>query len=102
MRLFVFYDLPNTTKGENKEYTKFRRILIQNGFYMIQFSIYVKLCINYDQMLIYQKKIENFKPKKGDVRMIGITEKQYKDMKILVGSKTFQEENQNIDFILEL
>ncbi|WP_146637960.1 CRISPR-associated endonuclease Cas2 [Spiroplasma clarkii] len=97
-----FYDLPNTTKSENKEYTKFRKFLIQNGFYMMQFSIYVKLCMNHDIVLITQKKIEKNKPKIGDVRMLAITEKQYNDIKILVGQKSIQESYQNIDYLVEL
>ena len=38
MWLFVFFDLPVTTKKERKMATKFRKQLMENGFTMMQFG----------------------------------------------------------------
>jgi CRISPR-associated protein Cas2 len=43
-------DLPVKTKVDQKNYNKFHRFTINNGFIMIQFSIYVKLCLNFDEV----------------------------------------------------
>ena len=40
MRIIVLFDLPTVTKAERRAYTLFRRFLINDGYDMIQFSIY--------------------------------------------------------------
>ena len=95
MRLLVFYDLPMNSKYYIKEYTNFRKSLLRAGYIMIQYSIYSKLCLNQDSADRAIKRIEKELPKFGNVRLLTITEKQYQKMKIMVGSKTFAEENQN-------
>jgi len=39
----------------------------------------------------YIKRVESYAPKKGAVRAILMTEKQFKDMKIITGSLTYSE-----------
>lgn len=102
MRLFVLYDLPTKTKQDQKNYNKFHNFLIKNGFYMLQFSVYARLCINHDEIKNVFAIIENNKPEKGNVRVLIITEKQYENMKILVGGKSLQEEFANIKRLVEL
>ena len=46
MRVIVFFDLPTISVEDRKEYTKFRKFLIKNGFLMIQESVYTKLTLN--------------------------------------------------------
>ena len=43
MRLMVFFDLPTVTKTERRAYTLFRRFLLNDGFDMIQFSVYGRI-----------------------------------------------------------
>lgn len=43
MRVFVFFDLPTATAAERREYSRFRKSLIKEGFLMMQESVYVKL-----------------------------------------------------------
>ena len=46
MWLFVFFDLPVTTKKEMKAASLFRKNLEKDGFSMMQFSVYIRhLCI---------------------------------------------------------
>ena len=42
----VFFDLPTLTAGNRREYAKFRKYLIKNGFIMLQESVYCKLALN--------------------------------------------------------
>lgn len=41
MWILVFFDLPTETKKDIKEYTIFRKFLLDDGFTMFQFSIYI-------------------------------------------------------------
>jgi CRISPR-associated protein Cas2 len=100
MRLIIMFDLPTTTKRQLKEYNTFRRFLLNSGFYMIQFSIYAKLCNNYDSLAVMQKWVEKNLPKAGNVRSLAVTENQYRDMHILVGETSVQEEGQNLEGVV--
>ena len=46
MRVFVFFDLPTLTSENKREYVRFRKFLIKNGFLMLQESVYVKMALN--------------------------------------------------------
>lgn len=92
MRLILFFDLPMNTKEERRIYAKFRKYLINNGFSMIQFSVYVKIFPNRISMMQYIDTLRNNLPSKGSIRIMGVTNKQYERMIIMVGGKTIQEE----------
>lgn len=92
MRLLLFFDLPMNTKEERRIYTRFRKYLINNGFTMIQFSVYVKIFPNRVSMTQYIQTLRNNLPPKGSIRIMGVTNKQYERMLIMVGGKTIQEE----------
>ena len=92
MRLFVFFDLPTNTKKQRGAATRFRNFLIKEGFMMLQYSVYVRICKGQD---IVDKHIEHLYcklPEKGNIRVLQITEKQYERMQILIGEETIQEE----------
>jgi CRISPR-associated protein Cas2 len=41
--MMVFFDLPMVTKSEKRAYTVFRRFLLNDGYDMIQFSVYGRI-----------------------------------------------------------
>lgn len=86
MRIIVFFDLPTGTKAERKEYSVFRKLLIKNGFSMLQFSVYERITRNHDDCERYISLIETNKPPKGDIRCLQVTEKQYESIKLILGS----------------
>jgi CRISPR-associated protein Cas2 len=43
MWLMVLFDLPVVSKEEKKNYVRFRNALIQDGFTMLQYSVYTDL-----------------------------------------------------------
>ncbi|WP_411954625.1 CRISPR-associated endonuclease Cas2 [Alkalibacillus sp. S2W] len=88
------FDLPVETKAQVRTYTKFRKNLIRNGFLMMQYSIYIKSCINKEAAQGTINQVNKFLPKEGHVRAMIITEKQFEGMKILVG-----EEDRNIEIL---
>ena len=58
----------------------------------MQYSIYVRTCPSREYADRLENRIKKFIPDKGNVRLLSVTEKQYDDMKILVGNKTKTEE----------
>ena len=91
MRLIVMFDLPMITDEEKKIYTKFRKFLLKDGYIMIQFSIYSRICKNNDDILKHINRVKENIPTKGNIRLLQVTEKQYNDMQLLVGSKQVEE-----------
>lgn len=92
MRLLLFFDLPMNTKVERRIYAKFRKTLIEDGFIMLQFSVYVKIFPNRDALIQYTERLKRNLPAKGSIRIMSVTEKQYEKMQVLIGGKSLQEE----------
>lgn len=87
MRQLLFFDLPTETSQEKRAYRQFRKFLIDEGFLMLQYSVYCKLTLNDSQAKTIIRKIEKNKPKSGSVFMLKVTEKQFANMNYLVGDK---------------
>lgn len=77
MWLFVFFDLPVTTKKERKKASNFRRDLLKDGFTMLQFSVYIRHCASKESAEVHISRIEKLIPDKGHVNIVSITDKQY-------------------------
>lgn len=93
MRLIVFFDLPTATKKDRKAYSKFRKFLVDNGFLMIQFSVYVRICKGLDTVQMYEDYLENIPPR-GNVRTLTITNAQYERIKVLWGRKNMKKKSE--------
>lgn len=77
MWLFVFFDLPVTTKKERKEAALFRKNLIKDGFTMLQFSVYIRHSASYESQSIHIKRVKSFVPETGMISILSVTDKQY-------------------------
>ncbi len=95
MRILVFFDLPVVKKDDLRHYTEFRRFLIKEGYDMIQFSVYSRLCNGYDSVERHLNLLKVNTPHKGSIRAMVITESQFVKMEILVGEKTKKEKKIN-------
>ncbi len=102
MRIMVFFDLPVSTKEKRKEYARFRKFLINDGFIMLQFSVYARTVRNNDDAKKHCKYIENNIPPEGSVRVLTVTEKQYASMQLMVGEKLKEENLLDSREIIEL
>ncbi|HQR50772.1 MAG TPA: CRISPR-associated endonuclease Cas2 [Methylophilaceae bacterium] len=100
MRLLVLFDLPVVTKAERRAYTIFRRILINDGYDMTQFSVYGRLINGNDALEKHMKRLVDHLPQEGSIRCLAVTEKQYASMKLLVGLPLFQEKTVKSDQLL--
>lgn len=82
------FDLPTITSEERRNYRQFRKILIKNGFIMLQESVYCKLLTTPSVEKTMKNLIEKNKPPKGLIQTLVITEKQYSKMEYIVGEYT--------------
>ncbi len=101
MRILVFFDLPVKTKKERKVATQFRNFLIKDGYYMLQYSVYVRLCNGLDAVNMHKERLKNGIPNNGSIRVLTVTEKQYDSIDILLGKKLKYEkpiEYENLSF----
>ena len=91
MRMIVFFDLPVQTAEERKIANKFRKSLIKDGYSMLQLSVYSRIVRGRDTLAKHERRLIQMLPKNGNVRCLEVTEKQYANMKLLVGLPKQQE-----------
>ena len=77
MWMMVLFDLPVGTKKERKAATGFRKFLLDQGFEMAQYSVYMRFCAGKEQAETYTKRVERSVPKTGKVHIVYITDRQY-------------------------
>ena len=85
MRMMIFFDLPTGTKAERKAAHDFREFLLKDGYYMVQYSVYARICNGYDAVKKHTKRVQQVVPPEGSVRLLTITEKQYEAMTVILG-----------------
>lgn len=68
-----------------KEYRKFRKTLITNGFVMMQESVYTKVLLNQSVKLSVLEMLKRNKPPQGLVQALTVTEKQFASAVNIVG-----------------
>ena len=85
MRMLVFFDLPTETSTDRRNYRRFRKILVSNGFLMMQESVYCKLLMNSTAQNAMAEIIRRGKPPKGIIQMLCVTEKQFSKIEYVVG-----------------
>lgn len=93
MRVIVFFDLPTITAENIREYRKFRKFLINEGFIMMQESVYTKLALNSTVAGLIRDRVRLNKPGEGLVEMLTITEKQFSGIEYILGGEQEEVEN---------
>ncbi len=86
------FDLPVKEQKHRREYTKFRKFLIDDGYDMMQYSIYIRLCKGVDGVNKHKKRLDRNLPQWGVVRSLILTEKQFAEIDFLVGTPKVLEE----------
>ena len=86
--LFVFFDLPVGTKLERRDATRFRNFLRDDGFMMLQYSVYARVCRGEDGAVKHVARVTRNLPGRGSVRALQVTDRQYGRMHLLLGQAT--------------
>ena len=92
MWLFVLFDLPVKTKPQRRVATKFRKFLIDDGYIMLQYSVYARVCRGQEAVNKHVGRLLKKLPGEGSVRSLQVTDMQYARMKTLVGTRPAEEE----------
>lgn len=87
MRILVFFDLPVTTKEERRLATGFRNFLLDDGYHMLQFSVYARLCNSVENAEGHFRRLTRAAPQNGSIRCMIVTEKQYVGMRLIAGKR---------------
>jgi CRISPR-associated protein Cas2 len=90
MWVMVFFDLPVKEDIDRGVYTRFRKKLLDDGFGMFQFSIYMRHCTSHEQANVHIKRVKGFLPKKGHIGILRITDRQFGMMEIFEGKEQQQ------------
>lgn len=87
MWVIVFYDLPTETQKERKVAARFRKDIMQDGFTMFQFSMYLRHCNSRENAEVHVKRVKRILPPLGKVGIMCITDKQFGDIELFMGQK---------------
>lgn len=77
MWILAVFDLPVLTRTERKKATKFRKYLLDQGFVMMQFSVYLRFAASKEQADAIANDVGRNVPKPGKVDVLFFTDKQY-------------------------
>ncbi len=84
--LLVAFDLPVGSKSQRRAATNFRKFLIDDGYLMIQYSVYVRSCVSYARQQTHLARVKDHVPDEGTIRAIFITRSQWERSYIVHGS----------------
>jgi len=87
MWIIVMFDLPTDTKPARKEYTRFRKSLLEDGFTMMQYSVYMRHSSSDENAATHALRVKAQLPDDGEVRIIKITDKQFGRIDVFYGNK---------------
>ena len=81
----MFFDLPTETSVDRRNYRKFRKELISNGFFMLQESVYCRMVLNKSVEESVIATLKKNRPPNGCVAVLSVTEKQFSNITYLTG-----------------
>ena len=87
MWVIAMFDLPTNTPKMRKAYARFRKDLIDDGFTMMQYSVYSRHCASIENADVHVKRMGSLVPAAGEVRFLTITDNQFGRIKVYVGKK---------------
>lgn len=95
MWLFCLFDLPTNTKSQRKRASDFRKSLIEDGFEMMQFSVYYRHCASMEDCEKHIVRIRKIIPYEGKVSILKFTDKQFGDIETYLG-KTVEKNKKKV------
>ena len=92
MWIVVLFDLPTDTKKAKKQYSHFRKSLLEDGFSMMQYSVYYRHCASSENADVHLNRIRTIVPPDGEVRVMQFTDKQFARMEVFLGKRRIKTE----------
>jgi len=100
MWIFVHFDLPTESKTDRKNYSIFRKFLLNDGFNMIQYSMYARHCSSRENADVHRKRVKKALPPLGQIIVFEITDAQFEKMDFFTGTKPKEITNKPIQLEL--
>ena len=91
--IIVLFDLPTDTQQSRRQYTRFRKSLLNDSFTMMQYSVYMRHCASDENAAVHVSKVKASLPPDGEVRIVKITDKQFGKIQVYYGKKRRPTEN---------
>jgi CRISPR-associated protein Cas2 len=92
MWLFALFDLPVGSKQHKRAYVRFRNTLLEQGFTMLQFSVYAQYCPSEEASVAKRRVVRSQLPSDGQVRLVSVTDKQFASMEVFLGKSASEPE----------
>ncbi|HRJ60137.1 MAG TPA: CRISPR-associated endonuclease Cas2 [Azospirillaceae bacterium] len=87
MWVIAMFDLPTDTPAARRAYARFRKDLLEDGFTMMQYSVYQRHCASIDNAETHVARMSKKLPPEGEVRFVVITDRQFSRIKVFWGDK---------------
>jgi CRISPR-associated protein Cas2 len=87
MWVIAMFDLPTDTPAARKAYASFRRNLLEDGFTMMQYSVYTRHCASIENAEVHMARMGALVPASGEVRFMIITDRQFGRTRVFTGKK---------------
>ena len=81
----LMFDIPNTSKEEQRVYRKFRKKIIRNGFVMFQESVYFKVLNDTAHSAGQIEAIKSYAPDNAAISAIPLTMAEFLNIRNISG-----------------
>ena len=100
--LVVTFDLPVGTKTQRKRATGFREFLLDDGFQMMQFSVYARACVTFARQETHLERVKQNLPPEGSVRAIFVTRAQWERSHVIQGAPATEQDPEDLPEQIQL
>ena len=100
--LVVAFDLPVMTREQRKRATVFRKFLLDDGYQMIQYSVYARACVTFARQETHLSRVKQNLPEEGSVRAIFVTRSQWERSFVIQGSPASETEAEELPEQIQL
>jgi len=81
------FDLPVKSKAQRRRYARFRKLLLTDGFCMMQYSVYARYCPSEEAAQAHRELVRAGLSDEGQVRLLAVTDRQFGKMENFVGKR---------------
>jgi CRISPR-associated protein Cas2 len=100
--LIVAFDLPVMSREQRKRATDFRKFLIDDGYQMIQYSVYARACVTFARQETHLGRVKQNLPEEGSVRAVFVTRAQWERSFVIQGSPASETEAEDMPEQIQL
>lgn len=100
--LIVAFDLPVGTAEQRKKATDFRNFLLDDGYTMVQFSVYARACVTFARQETHIERLKRTLPPEGQVRAVFVTRAQWERSFIIYGSPATEQTPESLPEQIQL